>query len=51
MDEFINWAFYGKIVDGLKPEEVYTYYKIYCELFKYEPMKKFEFIQEWSKLV
>lgn len=51
MQEFIDWAFYGKIVEGLKPEEVYTCYKIWCELFGYDPMKKFEFIEEWGKRV
>ena len=51
MQKFIDWAFYGKIVEGLKPEEVYTCYTIWCELFGYDPMKKFEFIEEWGKHV
>ena len=51
MDEFVNWAFYSKPVEGLKPEEVYTCYLIWCELFKHEPMKKFAFIEEWNNYI
>ena len=48
MNEFIEWAFYGKIPD-LKPEEVYTAYEIWCELFNYKSMKKFEFTEMWIR--
>lgn len=51
VDEFVNWAFYSKPVEGLKPEEVYTCYLIWCELFKHEPMKKFAFIEEWNNYI
>ena len=49
MNEFIEWAFYGEIPD-LKPEEVYTAYVIWCELFEYEPMRKFEFINMYKSM-
>lgn len=49
LQQFVDWAFYGKPVEGLKSEEVYTCYKIWCKLFVHEPMKKFEFIEEWIK--
>lgn len=49
MDQFVQWAFYGKKIDILTPEEVYQCYLIWCKLFKYNPIKKFEFIQEWGK--
>lgn len=48
MQRFIEWAFYGKVPEGLETNAIYESYLIYCELFKIEPMKKFEFIQEWN---
>lgn len=51
MDQFVEWAFYGKIIDELKPEDVYKCYIIWCELFGYEPMKKFGFIEEWNNYI
>lgn len=49
MKDFCDWAFYE--TDILKPEEVYTCYLIWCELFKVTPMKKFEFIEEYNYYV
>lgn len=49
LKDFCNWAFYGQKTDILKPEEVYTCYLIWCELFKVTPMKKFEFIEMWGR--
>ena len=45
----MEWAFYGDIPD-LKPDEVYTAYEIWCALFDYEPMKKFEFIEVYKDM-
>lgn len=49
MDQFVEWAFYGKKIDILAPSEVYQCYLIWCDLFKKEPIKKFEFIELWGK--
>lgn len=49
MDQFVEWAFYGKKIDILTPAEVYQCYLIWCDLFKHEPIKKFEFIEMWGK--
>ena len=49
LKDFCDWAFYGKKTDALKPEEIYTCYLIWCELFKVTPMKKFEFIEMWRR--
>ena len=51
MTQFIKWAFYGKVPEDLEMNTIYESYKAYCNLFGYEPMKKFEFIQEWSSIV
>lgn len=49
MKEFINWAFYGIVPEGCTPETAYKCYCIWCKLFDYEPMKKFEFIEIWGR--
>lgn len=48
MKEFINYAFYGCIPEGIKPETIYKLYVVYCMLFKYEPLNKFEFLEAWN---
>ena len=48
MKKFIDWAFYGKVPGGLEMNAIYESYTIYCQLFGYDPMKKFEFIQEFK---
>ena len=47
MKEFIEWAFYGVVPDGCTPETAYKCYCIWCKLFGYEPMKKFNFMEVW----
>lgn len=47
MKKFLDWAFYGQVPDNLEMNAIYESYKIYCVLFKIEPMKKFEFIEEF----
>lgn len=45
MANFIEWAFYGNIPDGLEMTAIYESYKVYCKLFDIEELTKFEFIQ------
>lgn len=47
MKEFIEWAFYGQVPDGLETNAIYESYKVYCKLFEIEELTKFEFIQEY----
>lgn len=47
MKEFIDFCFYGVIPEGCTPETAYKCYCIWCNLFEYEPMKKFEFMEVW----
>lgn len=49
MEEFIDWAFYGKVPKCCTPEVAYKCYLVWCELFKKQQVKKFEFIKSWSK--
>ena len=51
MEKFIEWAFYGSVPKGVTPEEVYTCYQIWCDLFDNKPLNKFEFIELWCKVV
>lgn len=48
MKKFIDWAFYGKVPEGLEMKAIYESYLIYCNLFDIEPMKKFEFIEAFK---
>lgn len=48
MKEFIEWAFYGVVPDGCTPETAYKCYCIWCKLFDYKPIKKFEFIEKFN---
>lgn len=49
MRKFIDWAFYGKVPEGLETNTIYESYLIYCKLFGYDPMNKFEFIENITK--
>lgn len=49
MDEFVNFAFYGQVPEGLEMNAIYESYKVYCELFEIEGLTKFDFIQEFIK--
>lgn len=46
MRRFIEWAFYGKVPEGLETNAIYESYLVYCNLFNIKPIKKFEFIEE-----
>lgn len=48
MDDFVKFAFYGKVPDDLEMNAIYAAYKIYCELFKIEELTKFDFIQRFN---
>lgn len=48
MSEFIKWAFYGEIPKECTTETAYKCYCIWCELFEYTPLKKFEFMELWA---
>ena len=45
MKKFIEWAFYGKVPEGLEMKAIYESYLIYCNLFDIDELSKFEFIQ------
>lgn len=47
MSEFVKFCFYGVVPDGCTPETAYKCYCIWCKLFDYEPMKKFNFMEVW----
>lgn len=49
MNEFVKFAFYGKIPDGLEMTAIYNAYVMYCKLFDIEEFTKFEFIQEFNE--
>lgn len=48
MKEFIDYSFYGKVPEGLSLRAIYEIYKGYCKIFDIEPMKKFEFYEEFK---
>lgn len=47
MNEFVKFAFYGKVPYGLEMTAIYNAYVMYCKLFDIEELTKFEFIQEY----
>ena len=49
MDEFVNFAFYGSVPEGLEMTAIYESYKVYCKLFEVEELTKFDFIQEFME--
>lgn len=49
MQEFIDFAFYGQVPEGLEMNTIYESYKIYCKLFNIDEISKFEFIQLFMK--
>lgn len=51
MSEFINYAFYGKVPEGLSLRAIYELYKGYCNLNNIEPMEKFEFYEEFKPYI
>lgn len=51
MSEFVKYTFYGKVPKGLSLKAIYELYKGYCKLFNIEPLKKFEFFEEFRPYV
>lgn len=49
MNEFVKFAFYGKVPDDLEMTAIYNAYVMYCKLFDIEELTKFEFIQEFNE--
>lgn len=49
MNEFVKFAFYGNVPDGLEMTAIYNAYVMYCKLFDIEELTKFEFIQEFNE--
>lgn len=48
MDDFIKWAFYGKVPEDLEMNAIYESYKVYCKLFEIDELTKFDFIQKFN---
>lgn len=51
MSEFVKYAFYGKVPDGISLKTSYELYKGYCKLFNIEPLQKFEFYEEFRPYI
>ena len=49
MDNFIKFAFYNRIPEGLEMNAIYESYRIYCKLFNIDELTKFDFIQEFQQ--
>lgn len=49
MDEFVKFAFYGDIPEGLEMNAIYESYRVYCKLFDIDELTKFDFIQEFQQ--
>lgn len=49
MDEFVKFAFYGDIPEGLEMSAIYESYRVYCKLFDIDELTKFDFIQEFQQ--
>ena len=49
VDDFVNFAFYGRVPEGLEMNAIYESYKVYCKLFEIEELTKFDFIQEFME--
>lgn len=51
MEEFINYAFIGDSYKQLDVNTIYNCYVMYCELFRYDLLSKFKFIELWQNYV
>lgn len=49
MDDFVKFAFYDGVPDGLEMNAIYESYKVYCKLFEIEELTKFNFIQDFNE--
>ena len=45
MKDFLNWAFYGDSYKDKNVNTIYRCYLIYCDLFNYDKLSKFKFIE------
>lgn len=51
LNQFIDWAFYGKVPKNLETDTLYKAYKIWCDLFNIkEPMTRVKFLETWINL-
>lgn len=48
MEDFLKWAFDGDIHKSKNINVIYQCYLIYCELFDYEPLQKFKFMELYN---
>lgn len=51
MDQFVKWAFYGQVPEGLEMNAIYESYEVYCKLFGIDELTKFDFIQEFIEWI
>ena len=49
VDDFIKFAFYNDVPEGLEMNAIYESYRVYCKLFNIDELTKFDFIQEFMK--
>lgn len=47
MNDFVKFAFYDGIPEGLEMNAIYESYRVYCKLFDIDELTKFDFIQEF----
>lgn len=47
MNDFVKFAFYGKVPEELEMNAIYESYRVYCKLFDIDELIKFDFIQEF----
>lgn len=47
MNDFVKFAFYGKVPERLEMNAIYESYRVYCKLFDIDELTKFDFIQEF----
>lgn len=51
MSDFLEWAFYDDSYKDNNINTIYQCYLIYCNLFEYEPLQKFKFIELYNRYV
>lgn len=47
VNDFIKFAFYDGVPEGLEINAIYESYRVYCKLFDIDESTKFDFIQEF----
>lgn len=51
MSDFLEWAFYDDSYKDKNINTIYQCYLIYCNLFEYEHLQKFKFIELYNRYV